>query len=222
MTAQADDVARRRPYRRCIVDQKEEAVTTTRMYPYLGAACGGLFSIGLFTGASEQMYPLALAGLALFVPFLGYLCSVLRDAEGEHGWLSGTALAAGIAGITLKLASIAPEIAIRRHDYDGAGVHRALTGIADGATVLCLWPLGVFAGAVAILVLRTHVLPRWLGAMGGFTAVALIVNGSIINAGFVPALLLFVAWVLALSIVLVRRAAGESAPVSPGYAPVPG
>jgi hypothetical protein len=106
-------------------------VIQNRLFPVLGGACGILFSVGLFVASSERMLVLAMAAIVSFIPFLGYLCSVLREAEGEHGWLASAALASGLAGITLKLASVAPEIAIRRGDAHAGPVHTAIQGIAD-------------------------------------------------------------------------------------------
>src|SRR2546428_10050276 len=89
-------------------------VTTSNMYPRLGASCGALFALGLFVASSGKLHVVGLAALALFLPFLAYVSSLLRQAEGESGWLASTAFAAGIAGITLKLGSLAPEIARMR------------------------------------------------------------------------------------------------------------
>ena len=48
--------------------------------------------------------------LVLALPFLVYLCGLLRAAESDGGWLSTTALVAGVSGIVLKIASHAPEL----------------------------------------------------------------------------------------------------------------
>ena len=80
-----------------------------QMLPRFGAACGTLFTVGLFAGNRAGVMALEIATLVLFLPFLAYLCcSVLRQAEGTGGWLWVTALCGGLAGITLKLASIHP------------------------------------------------------------------------------------------------------------------
>src|SRR6266516_657562 len=91
----------------------------------------------------------------------------------------------------------------------GTPIHRALQGIADAATVVYLYPLAVLLAAVAVLTLRTGALPRWLGFGAAATAIALAVNGSFIDADFVPALVLFLLWTLIASVVLFRRAQGE-------------
>ena len=53
--------------------------------------------------------------------------------------------------------------------------------------------------------LRTGALPRWLGAFAGLTAIALLVNGSFLHAGTVPALLLFVVWSFVAGVTLFIR-----------------
>ena len=90
------------------------------MLPRLGAACGIVFPIAMFlaVGNGNHFAPwravAATWALVLALPFLAYLCSLLRTAEGDGGWLSTTALVAGVSGILLKLASHAPELAIHR------------------------------------------------------------------------------------------------------------
>jgi ABC-type multidrug transport system permease subunit len=187
---------------------------TTRTLPRLGAACGIIFPIGLFVSAGTySLWAAALVAIALFLPFLSYLCSLLRNPDGEQSWLAQTAFAAGLAGITLKLGSIAPEIAIRRdHIAAGTGLHRGLQGIADAATDVCLYPLGLMLAAVALAAIHTRVLPRWLSYGAGLTAVALVVNGSYnlyVHSGSIPAFLLFLLWTLVAGIVLIRKAQPE-------------
>jgi hypothetical protein len=180
------------------------------------AACGAIFAIALTLAVGnggDAYHPvravIATVALALFVPFLAYLCGLLRAAEGEGGWLATTALAAGIAGITLKLSSGAPEIAMHRaHVADGTQLHDALDGLAGGATVASLYPFALLCAAVAVLSIRTGVLPRWLGLGAGFTAAALAVNGVFLSTQAVPALLFFILWTLVASVVLYRGVAG--------------
>jgi hypothetical protein len=179
----------------------------------VGAASGGVFAVVLFiasgNGTEAFLAPRAIAGvaaLALFVPFLAYLTSVLRAAEGPDGWLASTAYASGLAGITLKIVSVLPALALHRaHVADGTALHKLFDGLDGGATVIALYPLAVFCAATAAVSIRTGALPRWLGWAAAVTAVALAVNGAFLEASFVPALLLFVAWTLLASIHLVRR-----------------
>jgi hypothetical protein len=185
--------------------------------PRLGAASGAIFAIVLFIAAGNGDHsfstPRAVAGVAaitLALPFVGYISRLLREAEGADGWLAPAALAGGITGIGLKLVSIVPELANHRaHIADGTQLHKALQAMADGTTVLCLYPLAVFCAATAIVALKTRVLPRSLGVGAAMTAVALLVNGGFLNASFVPALLLFILWTLTTSVYLIRRSTHE-------------
>ncbi len=185
---------------------------TTPMQQRLGAASGIVFPIAMFlaVGDGSHFTPwravAATWALVLALPFLTYLWSLLRTAEGEGGWLSTLALAAGVSGILLKLASHAPELAIHRNGIDkGTQLYKALDSTAGAATLMSLYPLAICCAAVAVIALRERVLPRWLGIFTGVTAVALAVNAGFVFASFVPALLLFLLWTLVTSIVLLRR-----------------
>ena len=191
----------------------------------LGAACGAIFAVALAIAngngqAAYASYRYIVGGIAivLFLPFLAYLCSVLRDAEPTRRWLSTTALSAGITGIALKLASGAPEVALHRaHVADGTQLHNALQGIADSATLISLYPLALLLAVVAVVSLRTGVLQRWLGIGAAVAAAALAINACAPTTDNVPALLLFVLWTLAASITLYRNASAERSPIAPAY-----
>jgi hypothetical protein len=178
----------------------------------LGAACGIVFPITMFlaVGNGSHFTPwravAATWALVLALPFLAYLWSLLRAAEGEGEWFSTLALVAGVSGVLLKLASHAPELAIHRDAIaKGTQLYKALDNTAGAATLLSLYPLAVCCAAVAVIALRERVLPRWLGIFTAVTAVALAVNAGFVFASFVPALLLFLLWTLVTSIALLRR-----------------
>jgi hypothetical protein len=180
--------------------------------PRIAAACGIVFPIAMFlaVGDGSHFAPWrAVAStwaLVLALPFLAYLSSLLRRAEAEDGWLSTVALAAGVSGVLLKLASHAPELAIHHERLaKGTPLYKALDDTAGAGTVLCLYPLALCCAAVAVVALRSRVLPRSLGALAAVTAAALVVNGCFLYAGSVPALLLFMLWTLLTGVVLFRR-----------------
>src|SRR5687768_16975487 len=112
------------------VESQRRLEMQEQILPRLGAASGAVsvaLIFGLATTGSDASNVIAgeLIGLLLFIPFLGYLWSVLREAEGPGGWLSATALGAGLVGITMKLASIAPGWAAR--DFgEATATHKAL------------------------------------------------------------------------------------------------
>jgi hypothetical protein len=175
---------------------------TTNTTARVGAACGIGFPLALIAGRnSSATFMLSVFGLALFIPFLAYICSLLRTAETDGGWLATAAFGAGLMGMTLKLSSGVPEMAYKAVPT-GSQAHQALDGLASAATVASLYPLAIFTAIVAIQSLRTGALPRWLGVFAGLTAVALLINGSLEHAGTVPALLLFVVWTLTAGIAL--------------------
>jgi hypothetical protein len=182
------------------------------MLPRLGAACGIVFPIALFLAAGDGRHfapwraVAATWALVLALPFLAYLWSLLRAAEGEGGWISTTALVAGVSGILIKLTSHAPELAIH-HDKiaKGTQLYKALDNSAGAATLTSLYPFAICCAAVAVIALRERVLPRWLGILAAATAVALAVNAAFLFAGFLPAFLLFLLWTLLTGLVLLRR-----------------
>jgi hypothetical protein len=112
-----------------------EVAGTGRNLGRLGAACGAIFAVALSIANGNGQGPYAsyryivgAVAIVLFLPFLAYLCSVLRDAE--PGWLSRTAFGAGITGIAIKLASGAPEVALHRaHVAGGTQLHAVLQGM---------------------------------------------------------------------------------------------
>jgi hypothetical protein len=164
----------------------------TRTAARIGAGCGIVWPLALSLGR-DGAFPVALAGLVLFVPFLAYVCTLLRSVEGDRRWLTQTAFAAGLMGMTLKVTSGVPEIAYRGIPTHSEA-HKALEGLANGATIASLYPFALFTGVVAFQALRTRLLSRWLGVLTGVTSVSLAINGSFIHAATVPALLLFVVW----------------------------
>jgi hypothetical protein len=71
-----------------------------RLWQKLGAACGILYVVLLFGPSSigsdsPVVLVLELIALLLFIPFLGYLWSVLRRDEGEGEWLTRDHLRSG-------------------------------------------------------------------------------------------------------------------------------
>ena len=181
-----------------------------RIWPRLGAVSGVLYVVLLMgstsTGSDSQIViVLELIAILLFLPFLGYLYSVLLRAEGEGAWLSPTAFGAGLVDLTIKLGSIAPGFASRTEGLDPQ-LHQALEKMNSVAFIVTMLPLGVMMAAVAIVILKTHVLPLWLGLLAAITAPACLVNGMFLDAEFGPAFLLFLLWVVIASIVLTMRA----------------
>ena len=187
-----------------------------RILPRLGAASGALFVVLLFGlssmgSDSTGVIVLELIGLLLFIPFLGYLWSVLREAEGPGGWLATTAFGAGLVDVTIKLGSVAPGKAADNFG-EATPIHKALEDVNSVSFIVTMLPLGVLMAAVAVITLKTRVLPGWLGWLAAVTAPLLLVNGMFLDAEFGPAFLLFLLWTLLASVFLTVR---------PSVVPVP-
>ena len=186
-----------------------------RIWPRLGAISGVLFVVLLFgpssTGSDARIVVvLELIAMLFFIPFLGYLYSVLRQAEGEGGWLAATAFGAGLVDLTIKLGSIAPSFAAQQQGLDPQ-LHDALHKMNSVAFIVTLLPIGVMMAAVAVVILKTRVLPLWIGLLAALTAPACWVNGMFLDAEFGPAFLLFLLWVTVASIALTLRAGSAGA-----------
>ena len=181
-----------------------------RLWTRLGAASGMLYVALILSGDSALVNDgvglvVELFGLILFVPFLGYLFAVLRQAEGEGGWLSATAFGAGLIAVAIKAVSIVPVIAARGVELDTL-TEGALVAMSNASFMLTLAPLGVMAAATSAIILKTGVLPAWIGWAGMFTAGALLVNSTFLNAEFGAAFLPFLLWTVLMSAILARRA----------------
>lgn len=203
----------------------------------IGAACGVVYVVLLIVGpsigspASGVAFSLEILGFLFFLFFLGALWSALRRAERGSGWLSTTAFGAGLMSVTIKVASAAPVLAARHRAGDGLDpqLARTLQDINDASFVLTFFPLAVLLAAFAIVAIRSDALPGWLGWIAAVISVAFLAGGLAGSADLASEwaglpMLLFMPWVLAASVVLIRRAevprpveaetpAGRAAPV---------
>ena len=173
----------------------------------LGPACGLLYVVLLFGGASsgvEALIPLELAGLILFIPFAAYVASIIQRVDG-HGWLGATVLGAALVDVTIKLGSAAASLAAE-NTVEGSPVDTALHDMNSASFILTMYPLALFTGAIALAGLSSGAVPRWLAWFAALTAVALAVNGSFLSAEFGPAFLLFLLWTVTASVTLLVRA----------------
>ena len=147
--------------------------------------------------------------LVFLLVFLGSLHGTLRRAEGERRLLSTAALAGGVVMAVFLGASAALETAVPSAEgfYDNYEVDpRAVLTLAT----LALWALGlamvgaaVLVGSASLLAWKVGILPRWL-ALAGFVVAAIAAFGES-TAAFVVPVVLVVAWLLVVSLILVRR-----------------
>jgi hypothetical protein len=182
----------------------------------IGAGSGVAYVVGVLAansaGTDTAAISFGLLALVLFVPFLASLWSVLCAYDGPGGWLPATVLAAGVLAVAVKLVSVLPEVVLLQGGL-GSAQRDVLQRLADAAYIVTMLPLGVCLAAVAASVLATRALPGWLGWSAAVTAVLLVANSLDLASDFGPAFLLFLLWVLATAIVLLRRAMTVPAPV---------
>ena len=208
-----------------------------QLWQRLGAACGIVYVVLLISGGSigdpdiRIVFFVEMLAFLFFLFFLGNLWSALRRAEGGSRWLSATAFGAGLMSVTIKVASAAPVLAARYRAGDGLDpqLARTLQDINDASFYLSFFPLAVLLAAFAMVAIRSGALPKWLGWIAAAVGLAFIVGGMSGSADLqsewagLP-MILFTFWVIAASVVLIRRAgavhpAGRSEPVAPAATP---
>jgi hypothetical protein len=110
--------------------------------------------------------------------FLGSLRTFLETAEGDPGFLSRIAFGAGLVTITLATTAGLPTVALAWGDT-AARAEPGLLQAVWNLNTLALVPIGSSAGAfclaIALIILRTRVLPAWLGWTGVLAAAVLAV-----------------------------------------------
>jgi hypothetical protein len=160
-------------------------------------------------------YLLWLAGLFFFW-FIASLRTRLLAVESVPGRLTSISFGGGIVFIAMLMvaascfASIAGDITFGGENFAGADGARYLPEL--GYPVLIIG--GMFAviamiDAASILIVRTNVLPKWIGWFGFFAAVALLF------AGFFVPMLAFLLWVVFVSVAMLREGRATAAPAAP-------
>ena len=150
---------------------------------------------------------------ALFLVFLGGLRAFLSRAEGQELRLTPAVVAAGAVTtglVLLQAAVLTALLALRGNELGvraegSAWAARALFYLEGAVGDLALFPFAVFLLAAATVLLRSGVLPRWLGWVGavfgllvGVLAVG-VIAGLDIGAAEQVVLLLVAAWVAMLA-----------------------
>lgn len=141
--------------------------------------------------ARNPMYTLIrfliMAQLAPLALFFGALFGILRRAEGEEAPLSMAVL---VAGVMTSLISPLVEM-IEGHLLLGlaaSGGDPVVTRTFDGMTpvsfALSGFPQAVVLAGTALLVLRQHIAPRWIGWFGmALAIVSLLGTGTLVDQG---------------------------------------
>jgi hypothetical protein len=159
------------------------------------AGIGGYFSI---------------LSVVAFFGFIGALWAELSRYEGERGWLSLVAFACGVTGIATTLGGGGWELAMLRIDEGLEAQVMQLLFDQGNYAFANLWVcLAGMLLATAVIAIRDGALPRWLGWSGLVLAVAFLAARAVwftaSGIKFTP-YALFWAWLIAASLVLIRRA----------------
>jgi Domain of unknown function (DUF4386) len=116
---------------------------------------------------------------ALLLVFVGGLRAFLARAEGQDPRLAAVVVAAGAVAAGLLLVQAAIVVALTALRGNEVGVHaqgsawaaRALFYLEGAVGDMVLFPFAVLLAAAAVVLLRTRVLPGWLGWVGVALAV---------------------------------------------------
>jgi hypothetical protein len=156
--------------------------------------------------------------LTLQIPFLllflGGLYAVLRRAEGGSGALAVSAFGAGVAmamiwPMGLLVAEIGTGVAVAGGDVVTAVEFDAM---APFSLALSAFPRAVLLFATSLVLLGSGLVGRWVCWLGFALALVSLLGTGMLVDGLVPfpisllGTMLFVVWVLALSISLFRSA----------------
>ncbi len=164
--------------------------------------------------AAQIGVTLELVGFALFVLFIGYLCTRVRDA----GWLATAALAGGILAVAIKLGSVAPIlVAYLLRDEISPETGRVLFDLNGAAFVVTGLPTGLFVACAAGAALATRTLGRVLGVGGVVVGVAAVLGTAATGVHLLAAnplpFLFCLLWILAVSVRLVFQRTARPADV---------
>jgi hypothetical protein len=162
--------------------------------------------------------------------FFGVLRTFLLQAEGGPGMLSTIAFGAGIvnAGIQMVFQGLQVALAVASNHPVEPTVAALFSDAMFALSVIGYVPLAVMLAAVAMVCLRDHAFPAWLGTLSAFAAVAhalmsiglVVENGPLVPGGMLTYGLYAVTllWLVATTTVMVVRS-GQPHPfeaINPG------
>jgi hypothetical protein len=166
----------------------------------IGAACGLLYAVLLFSSEAIGADQVAVAALVLFIPFAAYLAHVLR----EGAWIATAIFGGAILDTAIKLGSGAASIAAE-NTVEGSALDTMLHDMNGASFILTMYPLALVAGGAAYVGLKTGALPRWLSWFAAATSIGLVVNGSFLESENGLGFVLFLAWVVSASVTMLVR-----------------
>ena len=150
-----------------------------------------------------------LNGVAL-IPLLWFLATLfgrLRRAEGGAGRVSGIALTGGVVAVAIAMVGNGFGAYSALHPEASAGTFQISSVLLGYAA----FAIAVLVAATSIVVLRTNLLPPWLGYAGEALAVAWLIaaasvsteSSAIFTIGFIV-FLAWAVWLVVLSVLLYR------------------
>ena len=146
-----------------------------------------------------------------FLGFLGVLHSVLQDAEGEGYGFSSVSLAGGVLFITLVLAGAAVEIVypatLARFENFQQDAQLGFLSLALSGWMYRFAFVGMAAliAATSVVVLKSGVLPRWLGWAGLVAALVALLRFLGPLGGWLALL-----WVIVVSMLMLIGSVGTT------------
>ena len=168
--------------------------------------------VAFFMARDSQLFALGdyLSTLSLiaFLWFLGSLWATLRRGEGEPAWLSFVAAASGVVIVAAVSAGGWPLAVFRQAEGLDPQIARLLFDQGNFAFANAWVMLASLSLATGVVSIRTGALPRRLGWAGVVIAGGLLAARAVwASSGlvFIPFGLCYL-WLIAISIVLIRRA----------------
>ncbi len=157
-------------------------------------------------GAAFFVFFLIVGAALCLLWFLGALRGVLVRAEGDPARWTALGFGAGVASATLLLTAaslyVTPAATAGQEEFPFDAATANAFANAGFATLVCSAMAGaLLVLATSIVAYRTGLLPRWL-ALAGFIVAPLL----LFSIFFLP-LFVWLAWVLAISLVLIVRTA---------------
>lgn len=146
--------------------------------PALDAPAAEIQSYLVDDGGVLEAATMGALSVFFFIFFLGAVRTFLRAAEGVPGTLSTAAFGAGLVTITLATTAALPTVALAWDDT-AALADPGLVQAAWNLNTLALVPIGSSAGAfclaAAVIILRTRVIPVWVGWIGVLAGIVSVI-----------------------------------------------
>lgn len=163
---------------------------------------------------SSLGYALVLTGFFFLLLFAVRLWAVIRKAEGEGGWLATAGLGGVVfyllADITRFMFSNARNLAAGHHLAPAEAV--AFFDVSNALTPLAWTGIAMFMIPTSAAAVRSRALPNWLGWSGMVIGAANLIWAWLPAGGTsTPAEDAFILWLVATSVVLIRRSLAPTA-----------